>query len=118
MPSKAVWSRGGALVGVTVGAITNNSKSRSAAAGAAAGGLMGGMKRRDQVIQQNQAEQQWAQREANNYAQQRNQYNRAYSACLEGKGCRRREEYLYRVAGQALLVADSHVSQVACRQAG
>jgi hypothetical protein len=76
----------GALVGVTVGAITNNSKSRSAAAGAAAGGLMGGMSRRDQVRQQNQAEQQWAQQEANKYAQQRNNYNRAYSACLEGKG--------------------------------
>lgn len=76
----------GALVGVTVGAITNNSKGRSAAAGAAAGGLMGGMRRQDQVRQQNQAEQQWAQQEANNYAQQRNGYNRAYSACLEGKG--------------------------------
>ncbi len=76
----------GALVGVTVGAITNNSKGRSAATGAAAGGLMGGMRRRDQVKQQNQAEQQWARQEANNYAQQRDGYNRAYSACLEGKG--------------------------------
>ncbi len=76
----------GALLGVTVGAITNNSKGTSAAAGAAAGGLMGGMRRRDQVNQQSQAEQQWAQQEANNYAQKRNGYNRAYSACLEGKG--------------------------------
>ena len=76
----------GALVGVTVGAITNNRKGRSAAAGAAAGGLMGGMRRQDQVRQQNQAEQQWAQQEANRYAQLRNGYNRAYSACLEGKG--------------------------------
>ncbi len=76
----------GALVGVAVGAITNNSKGTSAAAGAAAGGLMGGMRRRDQVNKQSQAEQQWAQQEANNYAQQRNGYNRAYSACLEGKG--------------------------------
>jgi outer membrane lipoprotein SlyB len=76
----------GALVGVTVGAITNNSKGRSAAAGAAAGGLVGGMRRQDQARQQNQAEQQWAQQETNTYAQQRNNYNRAYSACLEGKG--------------------------------
>jgi uncharacterized protein YcfJ len=75
----------GAAVGLTVGAITNNSKSRSTAAGAAAGGLVGGMKRRDQARQQQQAEQEWAQKEATNYAQQRDSYNRAYSACLEGK---------------------------------
>lgn len=76
----------GALVGVTVGAITNNSKSRSAGAGAASGALVGGMRRRDQASQQKQAEQQWAQQEAGQYAQSRDTYNRAYSACLEGKG--------------------------------
>lgn len=76
----------GALLGVTVGAITNNSKGRSAAAGAAAGGLVGGMRRQDQVRQQQQAEQQWAQQEASRYSQQRAQYNRAFTACLEGKG--------------------------------
>ena len=76
----------GALVGVTVGAITNNSKSRSTAAGAAAGGLIGGMQRRNQVNQQEQAQQQWAQQEAQNYAHRRTNYNRAYAACLEGKG--------------------------------
>ena len=27
----------------------------------------------------------WEQKEASNYANNRNQYNRAYSACLEGK---------------------------------
>jgi YMGG-like Gly-zipper len=76
----------GALVGVTVGAITNNSKGRSAAAGAAAGGLIGGMRRQDQARQQNQAAQQREQQENADYAQQRTGYNRAYSACLEGKG--------------------------------
>ena len=77
---------GGALLGFAVGAIGNNDKGKSTAIGAAAGGLMGGARRRNQVQEQNQAEQQWAQKEANNYAQQRNGYNRAYSACLEGKG--------------------------------
>lgn len=76
----------GAALGLTVGAITNNSKSRSTAAGAAAGGLAGGMKNRDQARQQQQAEQKWAQKETANYTQQRDGYNRAYSACLEGKG--------------------------------
>ncbi len=76
----------GAVVGVTVGAITNNSKSRSAAAGAAAGGLVGGMKKRDQAKQQQQAEQEWAQKETANYTQKREGYNKAFSACLEGKG--------------------------------
>jgi len=76
----------GALVGVTVGAITNNSKSKSAGAGAASGALVGGMRRRDQASQQQQAEQQWAQQEAGQYAQSRDTYNRAYSACLESKG--------------------------------
>ncbi len=76
----------GALLGVTVGAITNNSKSRSAGAGAAAGGLMGGMSRRDQASQQQQAQKQWEQQEVQRYTELRNSYNRAYSACLEGKG--------------------------------
>jgi len=77
---------GGALLGLTVGAIANNDKGKSTAIGAVAGGLMGGMRRSNQVEEQKKAEQQWAQKEANNYAQQRNGYNRAYSACLEGKG--------------------------------
>lgn len=76
----------GALVGLTVGAITNNDKGRSTGAGAAAGGLVGGMRKRDQTNQQKQAEQQWAQKESANYQQNRNRYNRAYAACLTGKG--------------------------------
>ncbi len=76
----------GALVGVTVGAITNKGKGRGAAAGAASGALIGGMRRREQVQQQQHDQQQWAQTEANQYAQQRGTYNRAYAACLEGKG--------------------------------
>lgn len=76
---------GGALVGVTAGAIAGDA-GKGAAIGAASGALIGGMRRRDQQRQQQQAEQQWANEQAANYANQRNNYNRAYGACLEGRG--------------------------------
>lgn len=75
----------GALVGVAVGAIAGDS-GKGAAIGAASGGLMGGMRKRDQVRQQEQAQEQWAQEQAAQYTQKRSEYNRAYAACLEGKG--------------------------------
>ncbi|MEJ2690816.1 MAG: YMGG-like glycine zipper-containing protein [Deltaproteobacteria bacterium] len=75
----------GALVGVAVGAIAGDA-GKGAAIGAASGGLLGGIKRRDQVAKQEQAEQQWAQDQANQYAAKRNNYNRGYSACMEGRG--------------------------------
>ena len=59
---------------------------KGAAIGAASGALIGGMRRRDQQSQQQQAEQQWANEQAANYTNQRNNYNRAYGACLEGRG--------------------------------
>ena len=76
---------GGALVGVTAGAIAGDA-GKGAAIGAASGALIGGMRRRNQQHQQQQAEQQWANEQAANYANQRNNYNRAYGACLEGRG--------------------------------
>jgi len=75
----------GAAVGVAAGAIAGDA-GKGAAIGAASGGLMGGMRRRDQARQQGQAEQQWAQDQAAQYTKRRNEYNRAYAACLEGKG--------------------------------
>jgi len=75
----------GALVGVAVGAIAGDA-GKGAAIGAASGGLIGGMRRRDQVRSEEQAQEQWAQQQAAQYQQRRNEYNRAYSACLEGKG--------------------------------
>jgi hypothetical protein len=76
---------GGALVGVTAGAIAGDA-GKGAAIGAASGALIGGMRRREQQRQQQHAEQQWEQEQAANYANQRNNYNRAYGACLEGRG--------------------------------
>ena len=75
----------GALVGVTAGAIAGDA-GKGAAIGAASGALIGGMRRNDQQRQQQQAQQQWEQEQAANYANQRNNYNRAYGACLEGRG--------------------------------
>ena len=76
---------GGALVGVAAGAIAGDA-GKGAAIGAASGALIGGMRRREQQQQQQQAQQQWEQEQAANYANQRNNYNRAYGACLEGRG--------------------------------
>jgi hypothetical protein len=76
----------GAAVGAVVGEIADDDAGKGAAAGAAAGALFGGMRRRDQMAQQQMKEEEWAQKEAANYEAKRNEYNRAYTACLEAKG--------------------------------
>lgn len=78
----------GAAVGYAGGKILSDSGSGSsgAKAGAATGALVGGMRRRDQQRQQQQAQQQWAKEQEAQYTQARNSYNRAHSACLEGRG--------------------------------
>jgi len=75
----------GGLLGLGVGAIAGDAGT-GAAIGAVGGGLIGGMRRKDQKQQEAKAEQQWAEGQASQYAHSRNQYNRAYSACLEGRG--------------------------------
>jgi hypothetical protein len=75
----------GAALGVIGGAIAGDT-GKGAAIGAATGALFGGMRRREQQRQHQQAEQQWAQEQAAQYSHKRNEYNRAYGACLEGKG--------------------------------
>jgi hypothetical protein len=74
----------GGLVGVTVGAIAGDA-GKGAAIGAASGALVGGMRRRDQVAREDQANQQWAQQESAKYTQGRSDYNRAFSACMQGR---------------------------------
>lgn len=71
----------GAAGGAIIGAITGNA-GKGAAIGAAGGGMMGGMRRNDQRRNQQAADQQWA----NQQRAGRDTYNRAVSACLEGKG--------------------------------
>jgi len=75
----------GAAVGAAVGAIGGDA-GKGAAMGAAGGGLVGGMRRADQNRQQAASEQQWEQQQAAEYNQKRSSYNRAYGACLEGRG--------------------------------
>jgi predicted lipid-binding transport protein (Tim44 family) len=75
----------GALGGLAVGAIAGDSR-KGAKIGAASGGLVGGMRRNDARRQNDKNRQQWEQQQTANYANQRNNYNRAYSACLGGRG--------------------------------
>jgi hypothetical protein len=76
---------GGGLLGLGVGAIAGNAK-KGAAIGALSGGAIGGVRSHQQQKQDEQAQQQWADQQASQYMQKRSAYNRAYSACLEGKG--------------------------------
>ena len=71
----------GAATGAVIGAIAGDA-GKGAAAGAAAGGLIGGMRRNDARRQQaSQQDQQVAQ-----YNAAKQEYLRAYAACLEGRG--------------------------------
>ena len=71
----------GALLGTAVGAIAGNT-GRGAAIGAASGGMIGGMSRADSRRQQDQ----WDREQAAIYQQNRNNFNRAFTACMEGRG--------------------------------
>jgi len=79
---------GGGVVGAGVGAIAGGKKGakKGAAIGAVSGGAIGGVKSSSQQKQDKQAQKQWEQQQTNQYMQKRDTYNRAYSACLEGKG--------------------------------
>lgn len=71
---------GGAAVGGILGGRSGAKK------GALAGGLIGGVHQHQHNKQVAAERQQWEQQETSNYANQRNNYNRAYAACLEGRG--------------------------------
>ncbi len=72
---------GGAALGAAVGAIAGDA-GKGAAIGAASGGIIGGARRHRSQREQEQ----WAQQQAAGYEQRRGQYNRAWGACMEGKG--------------------------------
>ena len=76
---------GGAAAGALIGEIADDDASKGAAYGAAAGAIMARRRSRSaQQQSQQQTEQQVQQIEANS-AQQRNNFNNAFSVCLEGK---------------------------------
>jgi hypothetical protein len=75
----------GALGGAVLGAVIGDN-SEATKRGAAAGGLIGGVRqsRKNSANEQERAD--WENKETANYAKNRSNYNRAYSACLEGRG--------------------------------
>ena len=91
-PPQQQARRGGAVRGAAVGAgagaiiKSGDSRSRGARRGAAAGALVGGARTQSQMRRDEQARQQWEQEQAAQYAHNRNTYNRAYAACMEGRG--------------------------------
>ena len=74
----------GGLRGAAIGGIIDGSD--GAKTGAAAGAVIGGMRRADQNRSQAQQQQQWEQQQAAQYEQARAGYNRAFAACMEGRG--------------------------------
>ena len=75
---------GGAVIGGIAGGSSGARK--GAAIGGLSGGVIGGTRSSRQNRQAEQQRQQWEQQQANQYMQQRNAYNRAHAACLEGRG--------------------------------
>jgi hypothetical protein len=86
-PQQSSYRRGGvargAVRGAAVGGIVGDSD--DAKKGAAAGAAVGGMRRHDQKRKEEAERQQWEQEQQQIYAENRNRYNRAYAACMEGK---------------------------------
>ena len=75
----------GAGAGAAIGAIAGDA-GKGAAIGAVGGGLLGGARRSSQNQADQRKQEQWEQEQVNHYAKNRDAYNRAYSACLEGRG--------------------------------
>jgi hypothetical protein len=71
----------GAAAGAAVGAIAGDA-GKGAAVGAVGGTMVGGKRQRDKARQSAQAQQQ----QTADYEAKRNTYDRAYGACLEGRG--------------------------------
>jgi hypothetical protein len=74
---------GGAAKGAIVAGIADGDAGKGAAIGAIGGGVFGGMRHQRQVEAQRQ---QAAARQSAQQSAMQNDYRRAYSACLEGKG--------------------------------
>ncbi len=83
-PKKREVARGaarGAAAGAVVGAVSGDA-GKGAAAGAAGGAVVGGVKKRQAKKQEAEAQQ----KQADAAAAGRAEYNRAFGACLEGRG--------------------------------
>lgn len=76
---------GGGAVGGLVGSMSANA-GKGVLIGAAAGGLLGAMKDSSDRKSAEADRREWEQQQARQIDQQRQEYNRAYGACLEGRG--------------------------------
>ena len=74
----------GGLGGAVVGGLLGGKK--GAGYGAAAGGLIGGVHQHQHNKQVEADRASWERRETANYAANRDNYNRAFSACMESRG--------------------------------
>jgi hypothetical protein len=90
---KEVWGAGktavaGGATGAAVGGLAKGKKGlvRGGLIGAGAGALIGGVRSSNQRQQEEQKRKDWEQKEASNYVRARNEYNRAFGACMEGRG--------------------------------
>ena len=77
---------GGALLGAGLGKVTGGSAKKGAVIGGAGGAVVGGSRKAATAEENKKANQQWANEQGAEYTQKRNHYNRAFSACMEGKG--------------------------------
>jgi len=73
----------GALGGAAVGAIIGGSD--GAGKGALAGGVLGGMRTNRRNRESEQQQQQWEQQQMAEYNRNRQNWNRAFAACMEGR---------------------------------
>lgn len=84
-PGVVGGAAGGAALGAVIGAIAGDA-GKGAAIGAAGGGLMGGMRSGSQRRRNEERERNYEQQQAAQAQYARDQFNRAYRTCLEGRG--------------------------------
>ena len=88
-----VWGAGktavvGGAGGAVVGGVAKGGKGALVGGliGAGGGALIGGTRSSDQREREEKKRKDWEKKEANSYARERNEYNRALGACMEGRG--------------------------------
>lgn len=81
---------GGAALGAGAGAIggviTGGKAGMGALLGGGLGGIIGGLTSQGQSDKNKQRRQDWERQQTAQYQQERGNYNRAYSACMSGRG--------------------------------
>ena len=75
----------GAILGTVIGAITGN-VGKGAAIGASSGAIVGGFNKYDESKEKQRNQREYDQRQSREYAAKRTDYDRAYKACLQGRG--------------------------------